>query len=105
MHKGNPEILRFEVALQDFAEFTIVIHNEQIRPEFLRRLTGNFRGVRATCALIVHVDSDESVLNHERPTQTKPEEAIAFPHRIVPCCSQPYDAIWGGPVAHNPSRG
>jgi len=27
------------VTLQDFAEFTIVIHYEQVRPELLRRLT------------------------------------------------------------------
>src|SRR6267154_6078050 len=104
MHKGNPEILRFEVALQDFAEFTIVIHNEQMRPELLRRLTGNFGCVRATCALIVHDDSDESLLNQERPAQTKPKEEIAFPELIImPCCRQPYDAIWGGPVIQNPS--
>src|SRR6267154_2535804 len=104
MHKGNPEILRFEVALQDFAEFTIVIHNEQMRTELLRRLPGNFRCVRATCALIVHDYSDESLLNEERPAQTKPKEEIAFRDRIMPCCCQPYDAIVGGPVTHNPSR-
>src|SRR5713101_3207747 len=79
MHKRNPEILRFEVALQDFAEFTVVIHYEQMRPELLGRPTGNFGCVRAACALIVHDDSDESLLNQERPAQTNRNEKIVCP--------------------------
>src|ERR1700747_527862 len=84
MHKGNPEILRFEVALQDFAEFTIVIDNEQMRPELLRPLTGKFRCVRAMCALIVHDYSDESLLNHGSPAQTnRNEKSFARPYYAV----------------------
>src|SRR6267154_487668 len=84
MHKGNPEILRFEVALQDFAEFTIVIHNEQMRPELLGRLTGNFRWVRATGALTVHDDSDESLLNQERPAKQSPRrKRFSRPYYVV----------------------
>jgi len=105
MHKRNPEVLRLEVALQDFAEFAIVIHYEQMRLDLLHRSTGNFPCVSTPCALIVHDGSDESLLNQGRPAQTKLNEEIVFPDRTKPCSCQQYDATWSGLVTYNPILG
>jgi hypothetical protein len=42
MRERNAEILRFEVAFQDFSEFAVIIDYEQVRLDELRGLTGNF---------------------------------------------------------------
>src|SRR5258707_13750267 len=81
MRKRNAEILGLEIALQDFAEFAIVIHYEQVRLGLLRRPTGNVPGVCTSCAFIVHDDSDESLLNHDRPPkQILTTKSLSRPH-------------------------
>src|ERR1700732_4247122 len=79
MRKSNLEILRFQVALQDFAKLEIVIHYEQMRLNLLRCPTANFLCLCAPCALIVHDDSGESLLNQDKPARTIPNEQMASP--------------------------
>src|SRR6266851_1236407 len=79
MHKRNLEILRLQVALQDFAEFEIVIYDEQMRLGLLRLPAGNFLCLCNHCVLIVHDGCEESLLNQDRLTQSNPNEEMLFP--------------------------
>src|SRR5260221_2692252 len=101
MCKRNPEILRFEIALQDFAEFAIIIHYEQVRLDLLRRPTGSFPCVCAQCVLILLDGSDESFLKHDRSPKQNPNEEIPFPHPIVTGSPQQYDTSCSGPLTTN----
>jgi hypothetical protein len=67
MRERNPEILSLQVALQDLAEFEIVIHYKQVRLDLLRLLARNFLFACTRCAFIVHEGSDESLFNQGRP--------------------------------------
>jgi hypothetical protein len=68
MRKRNAEILRLEVALQDFAKLAIVIHDEQMRLDVLNGPTGNFPHMDCGCT---HVCND-SDLNRNGAVRTKP---------------------------------